>query len=84
MLLEKLTFPAAVEAVSAALWWASSLRLADSYFSFHWLTIVVVISFVLQSNISLLFYDVVQQNTTAADARSHVMRPHNIVLEQLK
>jgi hypothetical protein len=84
MVLEKLTFPVAVEAVSAALWWASSLRLADSYFSFHWLTIVVVISSVLQSNISRLFFDVVQQNTTTADARSHFMRSHIIVLEQLK
>jgi len=84
MALEKLTFSAAVEAVSAALWWASPLRLADSYFSFHWLTIVVVISSVLQSDISLLFCDVVQLNTTIADARSHFMRPHIIVLQQLK
>ena len=73
-----------MEAVCAALRWASSLRLADSYFSFHRLTIVVVISPVLQNNISLLFYDVVQQNMTTADARVHFLRSYIIVLEQLK
>jgi hypothetical protein len=73
-----------MQAATTALWWASSLRLGDLYFSFHWLTIVVVILSGLQSNISLLFCDAVKQNTATADVRYHFTPPHTFVLQKFK